>query len=64
MSRLLNKWSLSIEYEGKLSVEFRYFSRERAARRAFREDYEENTEVRGVHLYAPIDQNRELEKLK
>lgn len=60
------KWSLAIGYEpkGGLSVEFRYFSTKRRAKRAFRKEYEKNAEVRSVLLYAPIDKGREPEKLK
>lgn len=66
MSSLLDKWSLAVEYEptDTLSVRFRYFSTERAARRAFRKDYENNTNIRAVFLCAPLKKDREQEKLK
>jgi hypothetical protein len=66
MSRHLNKWSLAIGRRPKngLSIEFRPFSSKRAAKRAFRKEYEKDTKVLSVMLHAPIDKGLEPEKLK
>jgi len=66
MSRYLSEWSLAIEYEpiSEIAIRFRNFPTERAARKAFRKEYEKNDKVRKVHLYAPADKGREPEALK